>query len=160
MLDPRPESERLIEVALPILPPKQNLQLIDLGTGSGCLLLTLLAEREMARGLGIDKSRAALHMARRNAHRLGLRGRVALRRGDWLNGEAALADMIVANPPYVKSAEIARLDKAVRLYDPRGALDGGADGLAPYRRLMAPAFARLKSGGHLLWKLARHKRQR
>ena len=150
VLDPRPDSETLIEVALPLLPPKQNLQLIDLGTGSGCLLLTLLAEREMARGLGIDKSRAALHMARRNAHRLGLRGRVALRHGDWLNGETALADMIVANPPYIESAEIARLDKAVRLYDPRGALDGGADGLTPYRRLMAPAFARLKSGGHLL----------
>ena len=150
VLDPRPDSETLIEVALPLLPPKQNLQLIDLGTGSGCLLLTLLAEREMARGLGIDKSRAALHMARRNAHRLGLRGRVALRHGDWLNGETVLADMIVANPPYIESAEIARLDKAVRLYDPRSALDGGADGLTPYRRLMAPAFARLKSGGHLL----------
>ena len=84
VLDPRPDSETLIEVALPLLPPKQNLQLIDLGTGSGCLLLTLLAEREMARGLGIDKSRAALHMARRNAHLLGLRQRVALRHGNWL----------------------------------------------------------------------------
>jgi len=150
VLDPRPDSETLIEAALPLLPQKQNLQLIDLGTGSGCLLLTLLAEREMARGLGIDKSRAALFIARLNAHRLDVRNRVAFRLGDWLVGEAVRADMIVANPPYIESAEIARLGKAVRLYDPLGALDGGADGLTAYRRLIAPAFMHLKNGGHLI----------
>jgi release factor glutamine methyltransferase len=150
VLDPRPDSETLIETALACLPQKQKLQLIDLGTGSACLLLTLLAERPQARGLGIDISRAALHMARRNAHRLGLRARVALRQGNWLNGIAATADMIIANPPYIESAAINALDRAVRLYDPRIALDGGPDGLAPYRRLIAPCHARLKSGGHVL----------
>lgn len=150
VLDPRPDSETLIEAALPLLPPEQDVQLIDLGTGSGCLLLTLLAERPRARGLGIDKSPAALHMARRNAHLLGLRQRVALRHGNWLRGVKMRADMIVANPPYIESAEIARLDKAVRLFDPRAALDGGADGLGSYRRLIKPCFAALKQGGDLL----------
>ena len=150
VLDPRPDSETLIEAALPLLPEAQDVQLIDLGTGSGCLLMTLLAERPMARGLGIDRSPAALHMARRNAHLLGLRARIALRHGDWLRGIKRTADMIVANPPYIESAEIARLDKAVRLYDPRAALDGGADGLGPYRCLIKPAFVRLKRGGYLL----------
>ena len=150
VLDPRPDSETLIEAALPLLPPEQDVQLIDLGTGSGCLLLTLLAERPRARGLGIDKSPAALHIARRNAHLLGLRRRVALRHGNWLHGVNLRADMIVANPPYIESAEIARLDKTVRLFDPRAALDGGADGLGPYRRLIKPSFAALKHGGDLL----------
>lgn len=150
VLDPRPDSETLIEAALPLLPPEQDLQLIDLGTGSGCLLLTLLAERPRARGLGIEKSPAALHVARRNAHLLGLRRRVALRHGNWLRGVKMRADMIVANPPYIESAEIARLDKVVRLFDPRAALDGGADGLGPYRRLIKPCFAALKQGGDLL----------
>lgn len=150
VLDPRPDSETLIEAALPLLPEEQDLQLIDLGTGSGCLLLTLLAERPHARGLGIDQSRAALQLARRNAHCLGMRQRVAFRHGDWLRGINMAADMIIANPPYIESAEIARLDKTVRLYDPRAALDGGVDGLAPYRHLIKPAFARLKIGGHLV----------
>jgi release factor glutamine methyltransferase len=150
VLDPRPDSETLIEAALPLLPQAQKSVLIDLGTGSGCLLLTLLAERPAARGLGIDQSPAALHMARRNAHALNVRARVALQHGDWLHGVTAMADMIVTNPPYIESAEIARLDKAVRRYDPRCALDGGVDGLVAYRRLIEPAFARLKGGGHLL----------
>lgn len=150
VLDPRPDSETLIEAALPLLPPDQDAQLIDLGTGSGCLLLTLLAERPRARGLGIDKSPAALHIARCNAHLLGLRRRVALRHGNWLHGVNLRADMIVANPPYIESAEIARLDKTVRLFDPRTALDGGADGLGPYRRLIKPSFAALKHCGDLL----------
>ena len=150
VLDPRPDSETLIEAALPLLPPEQDLQLIDLGTGSGCLLLTLLAERPCARGLGIDKSPAALRMARRNAHLLGLRRRVALRHGNWLQGVKMPADMIIANPPYIKTAEIAGLVKSVRLFDPHVALDGGADGLGPYRHFLKPCFDVLKKGGNLL----------
>ena len=150
VLDPRPDSETLIEAALPLLPPEQDLQLIDLGTGSGCLLLTLLAERPCARGLGIDKSPAALRMARRNAHLLGLRRRVALRHGNWLQGVKMPADMIIANPPYIKTADIAGLVKSVRLFDPHVALDGGADGLGPYRHFLKPCFDLLKKGGNLL----------
>lgn len=158
VLDPRPDSETLIEAALALLPEDKALRLIDLGTGSGCLLLTLLAERPLARGLGIDKSRAALSLARRNAHclklgldlNLGLRRRVALRHGDWLHGVNATADMIIANPPYIESGAIDRLDRDVRLFDPRLALDGGRDGIGPYYALIAPSFQCLTGGGHLL----------
>lgn len=154
VLDPRPDSEALIEAVLALLPEDKALRLIDLGTGSGCLLLTLLAERPLARGLGIDKSRAALSLARRNAHfldlNLGLRRRVALRHGDWLHGVNATADMIIANPPYIESGAIDRLDRDVRLFDPRLALDGGRDGIGPYHALIAPSFQCLTGGGHLL----------
>ena len=154
VLDPRPDSETLIEAALALLPEGKALRLIDLGTGSGCLLLTLLAERPLARGLGIDKSRAALSLARRNTHfldlNLGLRRRVALRHGDWLHGVNATADMIIANPPYIESDAIDRLDRDVRLFDPRLALDGGSDGIGPYHALIAPSFQCLTRGGHLL----------
>ncbi|MDA8624136.1 peptide chain release factor N(5)-glutamine methyltransferase [Alphaproteobacteria bacterium] len=162
VLDPRPDSETLIEAALALLPEGKALRLIDLGTGSGCLLLTLLAERPFARGLGIDKSRAALSLARRNAHclksgldsgldlNLGLRRRVVLRHGDWLHGVNATADMIIANPPYIESGAIDRLDRDVRLFDPRLALDGGSDGIGPYHALIAPSFQCLTGGGHLL----------
>ena len=158
VLDPRPDSETLIEAALALLPEDKALRLIDLGTGSGCLLLTLLAERPLARGLGIDKSRAALSLARRNAHclklgldlSLGLRQRVALRHGDWLHGVNATADMIIANPPYIESGAIDRLDRDVSLFDPRLALDGGSDGIGPYHALIAPSFQCLTGGGHLL----------
>lgn len=162
VLDPRPDSETLIETALALLPEDKAFFLIDLGTGSGCLLLTLLAERPLAHGLGIDKSRAALSLARRNAHclklgldsgldlNLGLRQRVALRHGDWLHGVNATADMIIANPPYIESGAIDRLDSDVRLFDPRLALDGGSDGIGPYHALIAPSFQCLTGGGHLL----------
>ena len=156
MLDPRPDSETLIETALAVLPENAPLRLMDLGTGSGCLLLTLLAERPLARGVGIDKSRAALSMARRNAHQLApnIRRRVALRHGDWLTDAPLNADepvdMIVTNPPYIESRAIATLDRDVRLFDPRLALDGGADGLGPYRKLIAPGLQRLKSGGYIV----------
>ena len=154
VLDPRPDSETLIEAVLALLPEDKALRLIDLGTGSGCLLLTLLAERPLVRGLGIDKSRAALSLARRNAHfldlNLGLRRRVALRHGDWLHGVNATADMIIANPPYIESDAIDRLDRDVRLFDPRLALDGGSDGIGPYHALIAPSFQCLTGGGHLL----------
>ena len=158
VLDPRPDSETLIVAALALLAEDKAFRLIDLGTGSGCLLLTLLAERPLAHGLGIDKSRAALYLARRNAHclklgldlNLGLRQRVALRHGDWLHGVNATADMIIANPPYIESDTIDRLDRDVRLFDPRLALDGGSDGIGPYHALIAPSFQCLTGGGHLL----------
>jgi release factor glutamine methyltransferase len=158
VLDPRPDSETLIVAALALLAEDKAFRLIDLGTGSGCLLLTLLAERPLAHGLGIDKSRAALSLARRNAHclklgldlSLGLRQRVALRHGDWLHGVNATADMIIANPPYIESGAIDRLDRDVSLFDPRLALDGGSDGIGPYHALIAPSFQCLTGGGHLL----------
>ena len=154
VLDPRPDSETLIESALAILPDKRDLKLLDLGTGSGCLILTLLAERPNARGLAVDKSRAALRIARLNAHRLGLRARASMRTGDWLAGIAGHKDMrfdmIVSNPPYIARDELSTLAPDVQFFDPRAALDGGADGLSAYRLLIAPAMDCLNEGGYLV----------
>lgn len=151
VLTPRPETERLVMAALEAFPEGRAFSLLDLGVGSGAIALAILAERPAARGLGIDVSEEALAVARENAANLGLAGRMALLRGDWTAGlEDEAFDLVVANPPYIRSAEIAELDPEVRDYEPRLALDGGADGLDAYR-LLAPEILRvLKRGGRFL----------
>ncbi len=144
VLDPRPDSETLIEAALAWQPDRRaELRLLDLGTGSGCLLCSLLREYPRATGFGIDRSAAAVETATANAAALGLAGRARLRCADWNDGSAAAGpfDLIVANPPYVRRGDIDRLEPDVALFDPRDALDGGIDGLDGYRGL-APAIAR------------------
>jgi len=144
VLIPRPDSETLIEAVLAQTKDRQSaLRLLDLGTGSGCLLLTLLTNLPQATGVGLDRSAAALAVARGNAAALGLAGRCQWIEGDW---PAALAagsfDIVVANPPYIASAAIAELASDVADHEPRLALDGGADGLEAYRRI-APLLASL-----------------
>jgi len=148
VLTPRPESETILEAALAELPPERSFRALDLGVGSGALILALLAERPNATGLGVDVSEAALAAARDNAARLDLASRVDLVRGDWTAGLADAAfDLVVANPPYIATGEIASLAPEVRRYDPRVALDGGPDGLAAYR-VLAPEILRvLRPGG-------------
>ncbi len=147
-LDPRPDSEILVEAVLDRLDDRARpWRLVDLGTGSGCLLLTLLHELPQARGLGIDRAPGAVAMAAENAAMLGLAGRAAFREGDWLAGVTETFDVVLSNPPYIASAEIATLAPEVRLHDPQGALDGGADGLDAYRALLPQAAARLAPGG-------------
>jgi release factor glutamine methyltransferase len=142
VLDPRPDSETLVEAVLAALPERTRpYRLLDLGTGSGCLLLALLSELPHATGLGIDASAAALDVARANAARLGLADRARFAPGDWAQGLDGLFDVIVANPPYIPTAEIAALQPEVALWEPRAALDGGPDGLAAYRTLV-PALPR------------------
>lgn len=146
-LDPRADSECLIEAVLAHVPDRNaRLDILDLGTGTGCLLLTLLHEMPNARGTGVDISAAALKVARRNAESLGLAARARFLEGDWGGGIEGRFDVIVANPPYVPAAELARLQPEVALFEPRLALDGGTDGLAQYRRL-APDLARLLATG-------------
>lgn len=139
-LDPRPDSETLIEAALGIVRHEgwqsAPLRILDVGTGSGCLLLTLLAELPHATGVGSDISPAALAVARSNAARLGLERRCVWRHADALEGIDGSFHIFVANPPYVRSGDIAGLEREVRDFDPRIALDGGADGLDVYRGLM------------------------
>ncbi len=148
VLDPRPESESLIEAVLDRVEGEAPLHILDLGTGSGCLLLALLSELEAARGLGIDIDPAALVRARANAEALGLAARAEFRRGDWGAGLDARFDIILANPPYVRSGEIDGLAPEVARHDPRRALDGGPDGLDAYRAI-APWLARLLAPGGL-----------
>ena len=148
VLTPRPESETILDVVLPAFPPERAFNVLDLGVGSGALLLAILAERPLARGLGVDVSEEALAVARDNAAQLGLAGRAALLRTDWTAGLAdASFDLVVANPPYIPTAEIDTLAPEVRDHDPRLALDGGPDGLDAYRALAPEILRVLRPGG-------------
>lgn len=144
-LDPRPDSETVIEAALAVTPRDRPLAILDLGTGSGCLLLALLSELPLAHGLGIDRSAGAVETATANAERLGLAGRAGFERRDWRDGLAGVFDLVVANPPYIPEGEIAGLEPEVARFDPLAALAGGLDGLDAYRRL-APLLPDLLSG--------------
>lgn len=140
-LDPRPESETLITAALRRWAGSAATRprILDLGVGSGCLLLTLLAERPDATGCGVDASADALALAAENAARLGVAAQARFRLGDWLDGVQERFDLVIANPPYIPAHEIPELAPEVRLYDPRDALTPGGDGLDAYRRI-APAL--------------------
>ncbi len=147
-LDPRPDSETLVETVLAELKPRreQALRLLDLGTGSGCLLLALLSELRQATGVGVDIAPAALKIAAENAESLGLADRAEFRKGDWTRGLSGPFDVILSNPPYIARDEIEHLAAEV-LCDPIRALDGGPDGLDAYRRILAEAPALLAPGG-------------
>jgi release factor glutamine methyltransferase len=138
-LDPRPDSETLIGAALELATQEgwgeAPIRILDIGTGTGCLLLTLLAELPNATGLGTDISEEALATARRNAQALGLADRAAFARHDMLDGVAGPFDLVVSNPPYIASGDIPVLAPEVHQFDPHAALDGGPDGLAFYRRI-------------------------
>jgi len=144
VLDPRPETETLIAAALGA--PFSTV--LDLGTGSGCILLTLLAERPGATGLGSDASAAALAIARDNAGRLGICGADFVR-ADWFDGVAGRFDLVVSNPPYIAQAEMPGLAPELA-HEPQGALTDGADGLTAYRAIARGARAHLAPGGRLL----------
>lgn len=147
ILVPRPESETLIEAALEAMPERNApLRVLDLGTGSGCLLLALLTERPRAMGLGVDRSARACALARANAAALGLSRRARFIVGDWGAALGGEFDLIVANPPYVAETEAGRLVPEIGRYEPREALFGGRDGLSAYRAL-APDLARLLAPG-------------
>lgn len=152
-LDPRPDSETLIEAALGLLDGAATPRLLDLGTGTGCLLLTLLHERPQASGIGVDLSPEALEVAAANAARLGLGGRAVFRLGNWTEGLDARFDLVISNPPYIASGEIAGLEEEVRGHDPRLALDGGADGLDAYRALARSLPDVLTQAGHAVVEL-------
>ncbi len=141
----------MVIAALERLDPAVPARILDLGVGSGAILLALLAERPAARGLGVDISEEALAVARENAANLGLAARAALLRGDWTAGlEPASFDLVVSNPPYIPTADIPTLDPEVRQYEPLEALDGGPDGLDAYRRLAPEILRALKPGGHFV----------
>ncbi len=142
-LAPRPDSETVIDAVLTRLADHARAwRVLDLGTGSGCLLLALLAELAAATGVGVDRGEAAVRVARLNAARLGLGARAAFLAGDWATALAGRFDVVVANPPYVRTGELAGLEPEVAAFEPLGALDGGADGLDAYRALL-PGIARI-----------------
>lgn len=139
VLDPRPDTEVLIEAALALIAEAQSeapLRILDLGTGSGCILLTLLAEMPQAWGVGADISSQALHLARANAERLGVASRAAFVQCDWCETFNGPFGLIVSNPPYIEDASLGALAAEVRCHDPEIALAGGSDGLAAYKRII------------------------
>ena len=143
VLTPRPDTEVIVDSVLAAFDEARHFTLLDLGVGSGAILLAILAERPNAKGLGVDISTEALAVARENAANLGLEKQVALLRGDWTQGLGdATFDVVVANPPYIPSHHIAVLDPEVRDHEPRLALDGGEDGLNAYR-ILAPEILRV-----------------
>ncbi|GJE10547.1 peptide chain release factor N(5)-glutamine methyltransferase [Methylobacterium longum] len=136
-LVPRPDTETLVAVALAAAagrtaPPR----CLDLGTGSGCILTAILHELPAACGIGVDRSEAALRVARHNAVANGIGERAAFLAGDWCDAIGGSFDLIVSNPPYIARDVIPTLDREVRTHDPAAALDGGADGLDAYRRIL------------------------
>ncbi len=151
VLTPRPETEVIVDHALRAFEEREGFSVLDLGIGSGAILLAILAERPAARGLGIDVSEEALAVARENAANLGLADRVALLRGDWSFGLAECEfDLVVSNPPYIRSSDLPMLEPEVRDHEPRVALDGGEDGLRDYRALAPEILRVLKPGGLFL----------
>lgn len=148
VLDPRADSETLIEAALAL--DSRPDRILDLGTGSGCLLLTLLAEIPEAMGVGVDLAESTLDIARLNAGILGLATRAAFIQSNWFDFVEGRFDLIVSNPPYIPTRDIQTLMPDVRDHDPHVALDGGQDGLDDYRAIMAEAGDFLTRGGHLL----------
>ena len=146
VLDPRPETELLVELAL--LEPFQKV--LDLGTGSGCILISLLLEQSKARGVGTDVSEKAVLVAGENAARLGVGDRLVLPLSTWFDDIGGRFDLIVSNPPYIAAAEMADLQPEVRDHEPRSALTDEADGLSAYRQIAAGAPHHLTPGGRLL----------
>lgn len=151
-LVPRPDTETVVEVALDALRHMQrdNPLILDIGTGSGAILLALLSERRDASGVATDISPAALRTAQANAAALGLSARAGFVACDYTSALAGQFDLIVSNPPYIPTAEIAGLDPEVREHDPRRALDGGGDGLDAYRRIAPESVRLLRPGGALV----------
>ncbi|MFC0238827.1 peptide chain release factor N(5)-glutamine methyltransferase [Rhodopseudomonas telluris] len=151
-LVPRPDTETVVEVALEFLRAEARSQprILDIGTGSGAILLALLSECRGATGVATDINFATLHIARANAGALGLADRAGFVSCDYVSALSGPFDLIVSNPPYIPAADIAALDTEVRDHDPRRALDGGPDGLEAYRRIAPESVRLLRPGGALV----------
>ncbi|MCQ2741212.1 MAG: peptide chain release factor N(5)-glutamine methyltransferase [Alphaproteobacteria bacterium] len=160
VLSPRADSEVLVENALKLLRPVKNAKILEFGIGSGCLLLSVLADKPNAYGIGVDISQQALEIALKNAKNLGVSSRVKLFHASWFDEEEILnnaelvdLDLIISNPPYIASAEIGSLAEEVKNFDPLIALDGGNDGLRDYRQISKIAFNLLKKDGYLIFEI-------
>jgi release factor glutamine methyltransferase len=146
VLDPRPETETLVDIAL----REPFRRVLDLGTGSGCILISLLLERPDARGIGTDLSPSAVLVAGENAARLGVEDRLVLPISDWFDDIGGRFDLIVSNPPYIAAEEMPHLQRDVREHEPRTALTDEADGLTAYRRISLGALRHLAPAGRIL----------
>lgn len=150
VLDPRPDTETLVDTALPLVAGLERPRLLDVGTGTGAIIVTLLAELQTASGVATDRSREALAVAARNARLNGVADRLELVETDWAAGVQGPFDLVVSNPPYIPRDDIAGLSREVREHDPQLALSGGADGLEAYRAMLPQLTGLLADGGHVI----------
>ena len=150
-LIPRPDTETLLEAVLES--GQRPARILDLGTGTGCLLLAALHELPDAFGVGVDLNPNAAALARRNAERLGLAPRSAFLAGSWADAISQRFDLVLSNPPYIETGDLAGLMPDVRAYEPAAALDGGADGLIAYRAIIADLPRLLSPGGQAVLEL-------
>ena len=146
VLDPRADTETIVELTLQLM-GQETIRILDLGTGSGAIAITLLAERPNWSGIAVDLSADALEIAKANGTALGVAGRLAFHNGTWFDGISEKFDLIVSNPPYIPHSDIFELSLEVQNFDPHLALDGGRDGLEAYRAIAAGSAKHLNSKG-------------
>lgn len=158
-LIPRDDTGVLVEAALAHLPQDRPTRVIDVGTGTGIILLALARERPHLTGRGIDVAQAAVQQAGRNAEHLGLAGQLTFTKGNWLDGVDGPVDMVVSNPPYIRQGDMAALADEVRVHDPSLALVAGEDGLDAYRILLPQALAVVRPAGFALMEIGFDQRQ-
>lgn len=159
-LIPRPDSEAVVEFALENIPDATALRLADLGTGSGALLAALLSARPKVRGIAVEASQDAIMLAAENFESLDIAARVQLFFGSWADWTGwEVCDLIISNPPYIRSDVIPNLEPEVRNFDPLLALDGGADGLTAYRQIISLAAEQMKPGAHLILEIGFDQKQ-
>lgn len=158
-LIPRDDTGVLVDAALARLPKDQPTHVVDVGTGTGIILLVLARERPQLCGQGIDLTEAAVQQARQNAEALELTSQLNFTQGDWLDGVAGPVDMVVSNPPYIREGDMAGLAQEVREHDPGLALVAGADGLDAYRVLLPQALSVVRSGGYALVEIGADQKQ-
>ena len=149
VLDPRPETELIVEIANNYINKNEVKNVLDLGTGSGCILLSILKENRMINGLGIDLSKEAISIAKQNSKKLNLETQSNFLISNWMSSVNYKYDLVVSNPPYIASEDIKKLSKSVKIYDPILSLDGGDDGLNSYR-LIASDLKRIISMNALI----------
>lgn len=161
VLDPRPETEHLIERVLDLTDKDQEFTFVDLGTGSGCIAITVACERPNARGLATDISEKALTVAKHNAQKHGIgASRLAFAQGSWCAPLEDRYDFILSNPPYIESEVIQNLSKDVQNHDPILALDGGKLGINPYEEILQHGFSHLNPQGRMLFEIGKGQEKR
>ena len=154
VLIPRPDTEIIIEQALDVTKFKSKLRILDIGVGSGCILLSILKERKNFRGVGIDISKKCTDISKINTLNLGLNKRVKIFKTDIDNLHYGKYDLIISNPPYIKNLDIKYLNRDVREFEPKLALDGGIDGISEIRKVINKSSELIKKGGNLVLEIA------
>ena len=159
VLIPRPDTEIIVEQVLNIYRNKNNINLLDIGFGSGCILLSLLKERKDFRARGVDISNHALKVCKINAYKLGVRSRIKLYNSDIDKFSLGKYDLILSNPPYIKNLDFKYLEKDVRNFEPKVALSGGLDGISEIRKVIKKSSELIKFGGKLILEIAYNQKQ-